>query len=255
MSRKALVLLALIPVLACNKSKTQAPAPEMAQVPGAAQAVKGTVLERLSADPYTYLRLKTAQGEVWAAVPTTDAAVGSEVSFIKSLEQVDWDSPKLKRKFDRLQMGTLVPAAGAGAMTAGATAMPGIPGHPPVANTAPTAPTEIGQIAKFEGAGGYTVAELYAKRASLAGKTIAVRGRVMKVTTGITVAGIPGATWLHVQDGSGNAARNDNDLTVTTDDAVAVGDLVVVKGTLQADPKIGPGYERAMVIQGAKVTK
>ena len=84
---------------------------------------------------------------------------------------------------------------------------------------------------------------------------MAIRGRVMKVTAGIQVAGIAGATWIHLQDGSGNATKGDHDLTVTTDDAVSVGELVVAKGTLQADPKIGTGYERSLLLPGAKVTK
>lgn len=251
MTPKALLLVALLPLAACNKGKGAAPAPPPGQAPaGAAQAaaVKGTVLERLEAAPYVYLRLKTAEGEIWTAVPTTDAAVGSEVSFLKSMEQVDWDSPKLKRKFDRIFLGTLAPAPGA---AGAAGAAPGA--HPPVAT--PTATVEIGKVTKAPGAEGRTVAEVYAQRAALAGKTVAVRGRVMKVSFGITVAGIPGANWVHLQDGSGTAAKADNDLTVTTDDQVAVGDLVLAKGTLQADPKIGSGYERALLLKGAKVTK
>ena len=251
MTRKALVLLALIPFAACNKGKGTPPAqPAGTAAPGAPQAagIKGTVLERLEAAPYTYLRLKTAQGEIWTAVPTTDAAVGSEVSFVQSMEQTDWDSPKLKRKFDKLFLGTLAPA-GMGMATPGAA--PGA--HPPV--PVPAATVEVGKIAKFEGPEGRTVAEVYAQRAALSGKTVAVRGRVMKVTAGIQVAGIAGATWIHLQDGSGNPAKADHDLTVTTDEKVAAGDLVVVKGTLQADPKIGTGYERAILLQGAKVSK
>jgi hypothetical protein len=248
MSRKALLLIALIPLAACNKGKGTAPA--QPATPGAVQAagLKGTVLERLEAAPYTYLRLKTAQGEIWTAVPTTDAAVGSEVSFLQSMEQTDWDSPKLKRKFDKIFLGTLAPAA-TGMATPGAA--PGA--HPPVPVPAPT--VEVGKIAKFEGPEGRTVAEIYAQRATLSGKTVAVRGRVMKVTAGIQVAGIAGATWVHIQDGSGNSAKADHDLTVTTDDPVAAGDLVVARGTLQADPKIGTGYERALLLKGAKITK
>ena len=251
MTRKALLLIALLPIAACNKGKGTAPAqPAGAPAPGPAQvaALKGTVLERLEAAPYTYLRLKTAQGEIWTAVPTTDAAVGSEVAFIQSMEQSNWDSPKLKRKFDKIFLGTL-------ASTAPSTSAPGAtPGaHPPV--PIPAATVEVGKIAKFEGSEGRTVAEIYAQRTALSGKTVAVRGRVMKVTAGIQVAGIAGATWVHLQDGSGNPAKADHDLTVTTDDQVAAGDLVVAKGTLQADPKIGTGYERALILKGATITK
>jgi len=254
MKPSALILMALLPFAACNRS---VPAPKDTGGPaGAPQAagqpasIKGTVLERLEAPPYTYLRLKTAQGEIWAAVPTTDAKVGSEVTFLKSMEQANWDSPKLKRTFERLALGTL--AGGDAPATAGA---PGgaPPPHPEVATK--TAGVEVGKIAKFEGPDGRTVAEIHAQGKALAGRTVAVRGRVMKVSMGITVAGIPGSNWVHLQDGSGASVQGTHDLTVTTDDAVAPGDLVVAKGKLVADPKIGGGYERALILQGAKVTK
>ena len=53
-----------------------------------------------------------------------------------------------------------------------------------------------------------------------------MRGRVVKFLTQIM-----GKNWLHLRDGSGDAAAGTNDLTVTTNATVKVGDLVVVAAT------------------------
>jgi len=77
-------------------------------------------------------------------------------------------------------------------------------------------------IAKADG--GKTVAEVFAEKDALAGKPVAVRGKVVKVN-----AGIMGKNWLHVRDGSG--AEGTNDLTVTTAaELPALGATVVVIG-------------------------
>jgi hypothetical protein len=63
--------------------------------------------------------------------------------------------------------------------------------------------------------------------------------------------GILGKNWLHVRDGSG--AEGTNDLTVTTDAVVKVGDLVLVTGTLASDRDFGSGYKYALIVENAKV--
>ena len=47
----------------------------------AVPSIRGTVLETMDAAGYTYLKLKTAEGETWAAVNESKVAVGDEVSL------------------------------------------------------------------------------------------------------------------------------------------------------------------------------
>ena len=54
-----------------------------------------------------------------------------------------------------------------------------------------------------------------------------------------------------MRDGSG--AEGTNDLTVTTDAVVKVGDLVLVTGTLGSDRDFGSGYKYALIVENAKV--
>jgi hypothetical protein len=97
-------------------------------------------------------------------------------------------------------------------------------------------------------AGGYKVEEIYAKGGELAGKTVKVRGRVVKFTPSIM-----GTNWMHIQDGSGKG--DTVDLTVTTSAVVAVGDMVVAEGVLAVDKDFGAGYRYAAIIEKANVTK
>ena len=91
------------------------------------------------------------------------------------------------------------------------------------------------------------MAEINTGKGKLAGKPVLVRGRVVKFNPMIM-----GKNWLHIRDGSG--AEGTNDLTVTTDTKVKVGDLVVVSGTLSADRDFGSGYKYGLIVENAKVT-
>jgi len=119
--------------------------------------------------------------------------------------------------------------------------------HPPIEKTAgdATAPAAGSLEATTDG----TVADLYAKKDTLSGKQVSLRGKVMKFSPMIM-----GKNWLHIQDGSGDAAAGTNDITVTTAQEAAVGDVVTVKGTLVANKDFGAGYSYDVIIEDAEVT-
>lgn len=250
--------LALLALVACGRSNTAVPVAGGGQLPGAQgqpqptplSAVKGLVRERIDVPPYTYLRLDTGKGEVWAAVPSTDLKVGAPASVVQAMEMRNWESPSLKRTFERVYLGQLEGAsAEAGGMPKGmAQAM----GQGGMHGTAPASIGDV-KVPKANGADARTVAEVWAQAAGLKGRTVTVRGKVVRVTDGLTVKGVEGGTWLHVQDGSGDAQAGTHDLTVVSHDKAALGDVVVVKGTIQPDPMDASG--KRVVVNGAKLTK
>src|SRR5512139_2848624 len=144
--------------------------------PPAAPPVKGEVLEVLDTDAFTYMRLKTAKGETWAAVAKAPVKKGEQVTIDNPTVMQNFESKSLKRRFDLIVMGRLAgaPAAAAagGSPHAGAdpSALHGGKGAAPE--------VEVGKVAKAEGASGRTVAEVYANRAALKDKPVAVRARV-----------------------------------------------------------------------------
>lgn len=112
----------------------------------------------------------------------------------------------------------------------------------------PTAPIE--KVAKATGADARTVAEVIAGRKALKDKDVTIRGKVVKVTTGIL-----GKNWLHLQDGSGSAAKGTHDIVVTTTEVTAVGDVVNARGKVRTDVTIGPGYAYEVLVEDAKLRK
>jgi hypothetical protein len=209
-------------------------------MPGAsAGPLKGEVLEVRDVEVYTYLRLKTEKGEMWAAVPKAAVRKGAQVSIENTMVMENFESKTLGRKFDRIGFGTL-PGSGA-------------PASPPAGNPHGGGPAkEIGdvRVAKATGPEAKTVAEVVSGRAALKGKTVLVQGKVVKYN-----AGIMGKNWIHLQDGSGKAADNTNDILVTTAEPAAVGDVVNARGTVRTDVDLGSGYAYAVLIEDAKLRK
>jgi hypothetical protein len=260
MRRLSAVLLVALAVAGCKKKEAAQPAPAAQAAPaqGAASAsIQGKVIESLDAPPYTYLKLQTAQGETWAAVPKVEVEKGADVTVTGAMPMTNFESKTLNRKFDTVYFGTIGGGAAApAAMGAAPTDPSGMPNPAAMAaqhaaaSTAPV-PAEVGdvKVAKASGADARTVAEIYAQRASLKEKSVTIRGKVVKFNEGIM-----GRNWVHLRDGTGTAGK-DNDITVTTSDAAAVGDVVVVKGTVRVDKDFGAGYAYPVIVEDAKVTK
>jgi len=212
--------------------------------PGNSAASKGSegfasnveVLETMNGGGYTYVRVETESGVVWAAGPQAVVKVGDRVNLADGMLMSDFRSETLDRTFDEIYfVGSIEVVGGAGAAPALAAA------HG--ASDAPTE-VEVGSVEKPEG--GSTIAELFAGKAELAGKPVLVRGRVVKFT-----AGIMGRNWIHIKDGSGESGSDD--LTVTTDATVELGDLILVRGTAATDKDFGAGYSYALIVEEATI--
>ena len=273
--RLVLVVLVALAVTACKKSDAPAAAPAPSAVaPGAPAAgvsvVKGKIVEKIDAAPYSYLKLSTPGGEVWAAVPQTTVAVGGEVVIENPMAMDGFESKTLNRKFDKILFGTLggqggpAAAAPAGMPPAGMPpagmppgAMPPPGGMPPPGMAAQHAaagagPADVGdvKVPKATGANAKTVAEIYGQKAQLKEKKVTVRGKVVKANSGIM-----GKNWFHVRDGSGTQAKGDNDITITSDGQAAVGDVVVIVGVVRVDKDFGAGYAYPVILEEATFSK
>lgn len=224
-----------------------------AGTPGAGPSVAGEVLEVLDVSGYTYLRLKTASGETWAAVSTTPVKKGAKVLISNAMPMENFESRALGRRFDRIVFGQI---NAPGSTTAGTPAAKG--GMPSMMQALPGAAPRHGapvdaepvKVAKASGPEARTVAEVVQGKSGLKDKPVLVQARVVKVNKGIL-----GKNWLHVQDGSGKAQEGTHDLLVTTQDLAAVGDIVTVRGTVRTDITIGPGYAYEVLVEDAKLRK
>jgi hypothetical protein len=262
----ALVAFALtLPLAACSRQPAPsaaapavAPAPSQGgpaampasangAAPGSVETVTGQVVETFDASTYTYLRVKTAKGDLWAATAKTPVKVGETVTVPLESEMRDFHSPSLNRDFPLIYFVTQIgrdgqpvpPPMAVGHGTGPAMGMGG--GAP-----ASQAPVTVKPMAPP--AGGSSIADVWAKRTALAGKTVTINGTVVKYNGGIL-----GRNWLHVQDGSGKADEGTNDITVTTDAPAKVGDVVTVTGKVVVDKDLGSGYAYKVLIEDAKI--
>ena len=218
------------------------------------EVLAGTVLEAKDAGGYTYLHVQTPDGPAWAAVDKATVKKGARVRVASSVVMDGFESRTLGRRFDRIVFGTLerggapapAPAQAAGAPPAMAAALAAQ--HA----TAATGPADVGpiQVSRAAAPEGRTVAEVFAERAGLDGKPVAVRGKVVKF-----LPGIMGRNWLHLRDGSGSAEKKDHDLTVTTSETAVVGDVLLVRGTVRKDLDFGSGYAYPVLVEEAKLSR
>ncbi len=238
----------------CDESRPAASPPRAIAAATAAAAITpggtitGTVREQIPVEPYVYVRLGTASGDVWAAVNQEPLTIGSSVTVYNILPMDQFASKTLNRTFERIYFGALDPSRGVASDTpadAGvASASDASAGTPP----APDA--KVGPIGRASGTDARTIGELWTQKSHLAGATVSVRGVVVKYN-----AGVMGKNWIHLQDGSGDAARGTHDIAVTTLDDAALGDTVTITGTVRTNRDVGAGYTFVVIVEEAKVTK
>jgi hypothetical protein len=100
--RPLTLLLTVSLLAACSKSPSPNPSAASTNT-----TVTGTVLERLDAPPYSYLRLKTEKGEVWVAVPMATVESGGKVTITHGAALKNFAAPRIGKKFDAVTFGTL----------------------------------------------------------------------------------------------------------------------------------------------------
>jgi hypothetical protein len=195
----------------------------------------------MNAGGYTYVSLEKSGKKTWVAVPQMTVTVGQEITLQPGQEMRNFTSKSLNKTFESIIF------SGGPASAQGSQTMPA--GHG-AAISKPAAAVKDVKVEKATGADAYTVGEIFSKRTSLDQKTAVVRGKVVKVSSGIM-----GKNWIHVQDGTGNAGEGTNKLVVTSDDLPAVGDVVTVKGTVFKDKDFGAGYKYNVIIEKASISK
>ncbi len=240
-ARSALTALAAVIMLvsagcqqAANESATEDSALATPVPPG---MVRGTVLETMDSGGYTYVHLDTGEAQYWIAGPPTQVAVGDVVQTVEGMPMPEFTSNSLDRTFDMLFFVNRI-------TNLSAPDAPATVAHPEIQQPVAAEPISIVAIED-----GRDIAYTHANKAELAGQSVTLRGKVVKYNEKIL-----GWNFLHIQDGSGDAGDGSNDLTVTSKDVAAVGQTVVVSGTIVLDKDFGAGYAYPVLMEDASVT-
>ena len=177
------------------------------------------------------------------------------VSVPDSEPMINFHSKSLNRDFPMIYFADSIRVAGATAAAGqlpaghppiGGTAASGLPaGHPIVSARTPPPPIDFNGLKPAKD--GKTIEQVYAASAKLAGKSVKVRGKVVKYNPDIL-----GKNWVHIQDGTGSPGSND--ILVTTAGEAKRGDTVLVEGKVALHKDFGAGYKYSLLIEDAKVT-
>jgi hypothetical protein len=224
----------LVTVLSCtsNKSSKDNLAPGVHMI---------TAAEVIQGSNYTYLRATDDGEDYWMAIEYADIKKGGTYYWSMGAEMKEFTSKELKRTFrsiffvqdltDKPIIKTAAPEQKPLTSMAGKQVAPEQPG-----------------IKVPKAVGGMSVAELYEKQGSIAGKTIKVAGQVVKYSGGIMKK-----NWIHIQDGTKFDGKYD--LTVSTLDSAKVGDVIIVEGVAAVKKDVGAGYFYEVLIEDARLKK
>ncbi len=232
-------------------------------------SLTGKVLETMDSGGYTYLQIDTGSAKPWIAIPQSKVAVGEEVSCRPGMVMKNFSSKTLNRTFasiifsEGLVQAAASPHLGPKQTNSGADSFASAiaaEGQEPQAHQVQAAGSggSLGAITPFadisvdkaEGENGYRVGDIFSKKEALNGKTLRIRGQVVKFSPMIM-----GRNWIHLQDGSGDPTTNSHDLVITSNDSVKVGDTVTMEGVLAANKDFGAGYKYEAIVESAKVVQ
>jgi len=196
---------------------------------------KATVEEVIQTSNYTYLRISENGNENWIAISGQEVEKGKSYYYMDGIEMNNFVSKELNRTFPSILF------------------VDKFSDQPIVAKVAVADSSKGKQAAvakegiKVEPAkGGITIAELYANREKYDGKTVKIRGEVVKFSPEIM-----NTNWVHIQDGT--RSGDSFDLTITTGDVTKVGDVVTFEGTVSLKKDFGAGYYYEVIIEKAKM--
>lgn len=230
--RFKIIILIMVSLIfsACSKNEEQTTGkPNTAVNPDQHKAI---VMEVIQVTDYTYLHVTENGKDYWIAAPKADFKVGEVILYSKSMEMKNFESKELKKTFDSiLFIDNASVKLGEGIMNE------------------PMKPSISKEEVNVEPlSGGVTLAQIFADPNKYANRTVKVKGKVVKINSGIMQR-----NWIHIQDGTNY--QDDFDLTITTNDNVKNGDVVIFEGKIVLNKDFGYGYSYKVMMENAKSSK
>ncbi len=206
----------------------------------AADPLSGKVIETMDSGGYTYAQIENKGEKIWVAMPKSKIAKGETITVRPGAEMRNFESKTLKRKFDSIIFsGGLVQSPNEEKASAKTGSKAQVSSF-----------DKSVKVEKAKGPDAYTVAEIHEKAAALNGKKAVIKGKVVKISSGIMQR-----NWIHLQDGTGTAEKGTHDLVVTSQDLPAVGDTITVSGVIHKDKDFGSGYKYGVIMEDASIKK
>lgn len=200
--------------------------------------------EVLQTKQYTYIKGKEGSEEIWIAVSKMDAEVGKIYFFQGGLRMSDFPSKELKRTFKEILFVDQI------ATTASSVEKSAAPSQAETQMVSKGSSIDIEkkEIKIKRNSGDISIASLLKNKDTYSGKTISIKGQVVKFTPGIMKR-----NWIHLQDGTAYSGKFD--LTITTDETVKLGDVINIDGIITLNKDFGFGYFYEVIMENASIKK
>jgi uncharacterized membrane protein YcgQ (UPF0703/DUF1980 family) len=195
------------------------------------------ITEIIQTSNYTYLQVEENKNNFWIAVVKANVKKGDSVYYSQAYEMKNFVSKELSRTFPAI----FFVQDPSNKLFAEET---------PAPQSATPQKAEIKQWSEVSvevPKGGITIAELYKNPGNFAGKTVTIRGVVVRFNSQIM-----NKNWIHIQDGTDFSGKFD--LTITTMDSVAVGTKATFTGIMALNKDFGAGYAYDVIMEQAKAT-
>lgn len=216
---------------ACEKQAEKPPVVE--NLPPGTRTV--VVEEVVQVSSYTYLRVTEGDKEFWMAVTKSGVQKGETVYFMGAVEMKNFESKELNKTFDSILFVQEVARA---SEVQEAKEKANTPQKPDIKKT---------EVTVDKAPGGITIGELYTDMKKYDGKSVKIRGKIVKVNMGIM-----NTNWYHIQDGT--SSGENFDLTVTSNQEFQDGAVVTFEGKIAVNKDFGYGYEYKVILEQAKAS-
>jgi hypothetical protein len=102
-------LLAAALLIGCSAEAPSAPDPVPARSSATEGRVAGELIHQVDGPPYSYLRIRSARGEVWAVVPLTQLGKGARVRLVSVTMLKDFETGSSLGRLPLVYFGRLGP--------------------------------------------------------------------------------------------------------------------------------------------------
>jgi starvation-inducible outer membrane lipoprotein len=236
-----LFVLAFAGLNACNQSPKATKKQVVNQIQekeSTALNISGKVLDVIQTTNYTYCQMNVSGQVYWIAISKQNVKQGQTLYFKQGVEMRDFHSQELNRNFSVLYLVQHVSTSTTENSHSDYTLNQEAPKPKIVKNK-----VEL-TVAK----GGISIAELFAHKEKYAGKKVRIKGKVTKYNPEIL-----GKNWVHIQDGT--EYNGHFDLTVTTQEQLSQGMVVVFEGKITLNKDLGSGYFYPVIMENASVKR
>ena len=196
----------------------------------------GMVVMGKHTQKYTFILIEEDNNQHWLAANFIDIAPGDIIEYIGGIEMRNFYSPAMQHTFEEIILVTNI-------RITEQVALPGdtaeLPKKPAIATEAAIPATPL-----MQKNGQLSVAELFANREDLAGQTVSLAAKVIRVSRNIQ-----GKNWFALADGTGTAP--DDQIMAMTTEQVNLGDMVTATGVLSSDKTVGMGHAFKVLLEDA----